>query len=158
MIKAAVITASDRCARGQAEDRSGALARERMESAGLEVVFYKVVCDEREQIAGAIREAVDEHAADLVVTSGGTGLGPRDLTPEATADVIDREVPGIAERIRAISVEVVPTAVLSRAIAGQRGGSLVVNLPGSPKAVDETLGVVLGVIEHASQMAAGGGH
>jgi molybdopterin adenylyltransferase len=157
-MRAAVITASDRCAAGEAEDRSGELARERLEDAGAEVVYYALVCDDRARIADAIREAVDERGADIVLTTGGTGLGPRDVTPEATRDVIDREVPGIAEHIRAMSITHSPNARLSRAIAGQRASSLIVNLPGSPKAVAETIAIVLSVADHALQMIAGGGH
>lgn len=157
-MRAAVITASDRCRRGQCDDLSGARARELLEAEGVEVVFYKLVADEREDIAAAIRLAVDRHGADLVVTTGGTGLSPRDVTPEATLDAVEREVPGIAEHIRAASVRMSPNAMLSRAVAGQRGTSLVVNLPGSPKAVEETLGIVLTVADHAMRMMAGEGH
>jgi molybdenum cofactor synthesis domain-containing protein len=157
-MRAAVITASDRCFEGAAEDVSGALLRERLEESGAELVSYALVPDDVEDIAHAIRIAVDEHEADLVITTGGTGLGPRDVTPEATRDVIEREVPGIAERIRAASLEKSPNAALSRAIAGQRAGALIVNLPGSPKAVEETLPLVLDVAEHALRMMAGEGH
>lgn len=157
-MRAAVITASDRCSRGEAEDLSGPAARDRLEAAGIEVVSYAVVPDDRGSIETAIIDAIDERGADLVVTTGGTGLGPRDVTPEATRAAIDREVPGIAEHIRAESLVHSANAMLSRGIAGQRGAALVVNLPGSPKAVEETLGIVLSVAEHAIRMAAGEGH
>lgn len=157
-MRAAVITASDRCSSGETQDVSGEVARERLEEAGAEVVYYAIVSDDQGRIAEAIREAVDQRGADLVLTTGGTGLGPRDVTPEATRDVIEREVPGIADHIRAASIAYSPNAMLSRALAGQRGSALVVNLPGSPKAVAETIAIVLSVAEHALRMIAGEGH
>ncbi|MBU6422734.1 MAG: MogA/MoaB family molybdenum cofactor biosynthesis protein [Chloroflexota bacterium] len=160
-MRAAVITASTKGARGQRPDESGPAMREVLESAGIAVVSSALVPDDADKIALAIREAI-VLGANVVLTTGGTGLSPNDVTPEATRRVIDREVPGIAEALRATSLAKTAHGMLSRGIAGAAGATLVVNLPGSPRAVRESLDVLLPVLPHAVELLAGesgeGGH
>ena len=150
MFRVAILTVSDHSAEGTRQDESGAVIRE-MVTASLDanVVAYLVVPDERQAIEAALRGWADRCEADLVLTTGGTGLAPRDVTPEATRAVVDREVPGIPEAMRAASLAKTPFAMLSRMIAGTRGQTLIVNLPGSPRAVRENLAVVLPALPHA---------
>ena len=122
------------------------------------MIEYEVVPDEKASISQAIKEAADELKADIVLTTGGTGLSFRDVTPEATREVVEKEIPGFAELMRQKSFEITPTAILSRAIAGIRGKSLVINLPGSPKAVKECLDIILPLLPHALDMVKGKGH
>ena len=152
-MRIAVLTVSDRCARGEAEDKSGPLISEILADA--ETVCYRCVPDDRAAISSALIEMCDGFHSDVVFTTGGTGFAPRDVTPEATRDVIEREVPGIPEAIRAESLKITPKAMLSRAAAGIRGKTLIVNLPGSPKAVRESLAVVLPVLDHALETLSG---
>ena len=151
---AAVTTLSDRSFRGEREDKSGPLISELLKDTA-ETVRYRCVPDEREQIAAALIEMCDALHSDVVFTTGGTGFSPRDVTPEATKDVIDREAPGVAEAIRAKSMEITPMAMLSRAVSGIRGKTLIINLPGSPKAVRESIEVVLPVLDHAVETLSG---
>lgn len=150
-----VITVSDKGSRGERVDESGAVAIELLESIGGVVKKYIIVPDEKEEIKDEIIEMTDSLKVDFVVTSGGTGFSPRDVTPEATLEVIERIVPGIPEAIRAESLKVTPKAMLSRAAAGIRNKSLIVNLPGSPKGVRECLGIIMPVLKHGIEILRG---
>ena len=150
-----VLTISDAGSRGLREDASGDLICRRMEDQGFRLVLRDLVPDEGDLIAQRLRHWCDGGQVDLVLTTGGTGLGPRDVTPEATRSVLDFEVPGMAEAMRMETLRHTPMAMLSRSVAGVRSGCLVVNLPGSPKAVQETLDVVLPAIPHALEMIKG---
>ncbi|MEO8456441.1 MAG: MogA/MoaB family molybdenum cofactor biosynthesis protein [Chloroflexota bacterium] len=152
---AAILTASDKASSGEREDTSGAAIRELLGTIGVEVGKHEVVPDEQEVIAGRLQEWVDEGDVQLIVTTGGTGLGPRDVTVEATKSVLDYEVPGIAEAMRAEGLRHTPMSMISRAVAGVRDRVLIINLPGSPKGVRENLAVVLPVLQHALELLAG---
>jgi len=153
--KVGVITASDKGARGEREDLSGQVIREMVQDIQGDVVEYLVLPDEFELLRDALVQFADKLQLDLIVTTGGTGLAKRDITPEATRAVIDREVPGMAEAMRAASLAKTPFAMLSRAVVGTRGDALIVNLPGSPKGVRECLEVLLPVLPHAMQILQG---
>jgi len=149
MIKAGVLTISDKGFRGQRKDTAGPLLGEILTAAGYTVVRQDVVPDNREVIAERLIEWVDEEGLRLVVTTGGTGVSPADVTPEAMGEVISYQIPGMAEAMRASSLKKTPHAMLSRAMAGVRGISLIINVPGSPKAAEENLRVVLPALDHA---------
>ena len=153
-MKFSVITVSDRCSRGECEDKSGTLLCELLKPYG-ELLSYSTVPDEKEQISDMLINMCDTLHSDVVFTTGGTGFAPRDITPEATKAVIEKEVPGISEAIRYESLKITPKAMLSRAISGIRGKTLIINLPGSPKAVRESLEVVLPVLPHAVETLSG---
>lgn len=155
-IRYAVITLSDRGAAGQREDTAGPLVAERVEQTiDATCIARPILADDRKGIERTLIELCDDQICDLIITTGGTGLSPRDVTPEATRAIIDREVPGVAEAIRAGGLAHTPRAMLSRGICGQRGHSLIVNLSGSPKAVREQLDVLLPVLAHALETATG---
>ena len=151
-MKVAVLTISDRSARGERPDEGGPLVEQLVAAAGSDVVKRAIVADERDEIESALRDWADDGVVDLILTTGGTGLGARDVTPEATKAVIDREAPGIAEAMRAAGNAHTPMAALSRQIAGARGTTLIVNLPGSPKAIRESLDAVIEILPHAVEM------
>lgn len=154
-IQAVVITASDACSRGEREDASGAALVELLTNLGAEIVAARILSDDLDPLAQALREFAARSDVNLIITTGGTGLGPRDNTPEATQSVIQREAPGIAEAIRAESLKATPMAMLSRGVCGICSGTLIVNLPGSPKAVRETFAVIAPVLPHALDLLAG---
>ncbi len=151
----AALTISDAGAKGERVDTSGDVIVEMMTESGFELVDRRIVADERDLISSQIAEWCDSAAADVVVTTGGTGLGPRDVTPEATRAVIDIEAPGIAEAMRMETLKNTPFAMLSRGVTGVRNGCLIVNLPGSPSGVRETLEVALRSMPHALEMIRG---
>lgn len=155
---AAVITVSDLGSKGLRVDTSGPAVQEMLKQAGYEIVRAEIVPDERDEIAALLRACADETKANLIITTGGTGLSPRDVTPEATLDVLEREIRAIPVAMWVEGLKVTPRAMLSRAVAGTRGSSLIVNLPGSEKAARENLSAVLPALEHALHMIAGEGH
>lgn len=157
MYRVGVITASDKGFEGRREDKSAAVIREIITGLGWELVSYRLVPDDLTHIKNALIAMTDEEKVDLILTTGGTGLGPRDVTPEATKAVIEREVPGIAEVMRAESMPKTPRAMLSRAVAGIRKQTLVINLPGSPKAVRECLEAILPALPHGLEILTGRG-
>ena len=152
MIRAGILTASTLGARGEREDTSGQAIRELLETIGATVEAYQVVTDERATIANALVAWCDNQDLDLILTTGGTGLSPTDVTPDATRTVVEREVPGLAEAMRLEGLRHTPRAMLSRAVAGVRGRTLIVNLPGSPKGARESLGAILEVLPHAIEI------
>lgn len=155
MYKVGIITASDKGSRGEREDLSGQVIREEVAKIGGEVVEYAVIPDEQELIQNKLIEMSDIKKLDLVLTTGGTGFSPRDVTPEATLAVIDRLVPGIPELVRMESYKITPRAILSRATAGIRKQTLIINLPGSPKAVRENLEWILPSLPHGLDILKG---
>lgn len=154
MYRIAIITASDKGARGEREDLSGQAIRELCQGFAV-VTSYEILADERALIAAALRKLCDEDLADVVFTTGGTGFSPRDVTPEATMDVVERPAPGIPEAMRARSLKATDRAMLTRAAAGIRKRTLIINLPGSPKAVRECLEVVLPALGHGVDILRG---
>ncbi|MTV49098.1 molybdenum cofactor biosynthesis protein [Heliobacillus mobilis] len=155
MIRVGILTASDKGSRGEREDRSAVVISDSLRHIDGNVAAYKIVPDERELIAAALREMADDLALDLIFTTGGTGFSPRDVTPEATLAVVERLVPGIPEAIRAESMKITPRAMLTRGTAGIRGKTLIINLPGSPKAVAECLDVILQALPHGIEILKG---
>jgi len=148
-LNAAILTLSDKGSRGEREDLSGPALRDWLTERGVAVACMALMPDELEQIAALLEDWADRLRLDLILTTGGTGVSPRDLTPEATRRVIERELPGFAERMRMESLKKTPHAIISRAIAGIRGGTLIVNLPGSPKGAVENLAAIWPAIPHA---------
>jgi molybdenum cofactor synthesis domain-containing protein len=153
VISVAVLTVSDKGSKGEREDLSGPLIGEMIKQIGAELKYYEIIPDEKI----LIKEKLIEYSrkVDLILTTGGTGLSIRDVTPEATLEIIDKEVPGIAEAMRSEGLKKTSRAMLSRAVAGVKGNSLIINLPGSPKAVKESLSVILDVIPHAIEKIKG---
>jgi molybdopterin adenylyltransferase len=155
MFTAGILTISDKGASGERHDKSGEVIREVLSGMDVLIGHYQIVPDERGLIAQTLANWADEGNIDVLLTTGGTGLTPRDVTPEATLSVIDREVPGFAEAMRADSLKKTPMAMLSRAVVGTRARCLIVNLPGSPKAVRECLAVILPALSHAVETLRG---
>ena len=155
MKRAAIITASDSGYRGEREDLSGPAIKEILEREGYEVISMDILPDDQVMLAGKLQEIADSEKAELILTTGGTGFSERDVTPEATEEVIERKVPGIPEAIRAYSMTITKRAMLSRATAGIRGKTLIVNLPGSPKAVRESLEYIIDALAHGLEILSG---
>jgi molybdopterin adenylyltransferase len=155
MLTFGILTISDKGSQGQRHDKSADVLRECLSQLDSNIIKYDIIPDEHEVIAGKLAEWADEGRMDVILTTGGTGLSQRDVTPEATLSVIDKSAPGFAEAMRVKSLEKTPMAILSRATAGVRGKCLIINLPGSPKAVRECLEVVLPVIPHAVEIIKG---
>ena len=154
-IRAVVITASDACSRGEREDASGAALVQLLTDLGAQIIETKILSDDLDPLVQSLTEFAERDDVNLIITTGGTGLGPRDNTPEATRKVIEREAPGIAEAVRAESLKATPMAMLSRGVCGVRSGTLIINLPGSPKAVKESFSVIAPVLSHALDLLAG---
>lgn len=154
-IKTAVLTISDKGAVGERKDLSGPVIKEMMEAIGAVIVYEEIIADEKEEIKASLIKIADQNKADLILTTGGTGFAERDITPEATLEVIEKEVPGIPEKIRADTISITPQAALSRARAGIRKQTLIINFPGSPKAVRECLEAVIEVIPHGVKILKG---
>jgi len=155
MVRVAILTASDKGVRGEREDKSAEVIREMVAQLGWQVVEYKIVPDDLEKIKEALIEFSDRDKVELVFTTGGTGFSPRDNTPEATLAVVQRLVPGLPEAMRLESLKKTPRAMLSRAVAGIRHRTLIVNLPGSPRAVKECLNVILPSLPHGLEVLSG---
>lgn len=154
-IRAVVITVSDACSRGERKDASGEALVQLLTDLGAEIVKTRIVSDDPEPLSDLLREFADQPEVNLIVTTGGTGLAPRDNTPEATRAVIEREASGLAEAMRSETLGHTPLAMLSRGVCGIRSGTLIINLPGSPKAVSESFAVIAPVLNHAIALLAG---
>ena len=155
MRQAAILTISDKGFRGEREDISGPMVRESLDNAGFSVAYVETLPDDQHLIEERLCRLADQASIDLVVTTGGTGVSPQDVTPDATLAVIDRQIPGMAEAMRAASLKKTPHAILSRAVAGIRGETLIINLPGSVKGARENLQVVLPALQHALEKIQG---
>ena len=158
MIKVATLTISDSCSKGQREDISGQTIKDILPKEKFEICEHRVAADEQISIKEALLYFSDELKADIILTTGGTGFGPRDVTPEVTIDVCQKMASGLAEAMRSEGLKKTKNAILSRAVAGIRGNTLIINLPGSPKGVKESLEAILDVLPHAVKMMSGAGH
>jgi len=155
MIRAGVLTLSDKASKGQREDVSGKVAQDILRDADITTVLYEIIPDEYDLITSKLIDWCDNKSISLIITTGGTGLSPRDFTPDATLDVIEKEVPGMEEVMRIKSLEKTPHAMISRAAVGIRKETLIINLPGSPGAVQDCLGAIMGAIPHALKKIGG---
>jgi molybdopterin adenylyltransferase len=155
IIRAVVITVSDACSRGERKDESGGTLVQLLKELGAEIAATKILNDDLDPLAEALRKFASQPEVNLIVTTGGTGLAPRDNTPEATLAVIEREAPGLAEAMRIETLKNTPLAMLSRGVCGIRSGTLIINLPGSPKAVRESFAVIAPVLPHAIALLVG---
>lgn len=155
MITVGILTLSDKGARGEREDLSGVEIKKLVHEIPAEVKAYEVIPDEKNLIKDKLIEYADDKGLDIIITTGGTGVSPRDVTPDATLEVIDKEIPGMAEVMRFESLKKTPRAMISRAVVGLRGRTLIINLPGSPKGVRENLSVILPAISHAVEKIKG---
>lgn len=158
MIRVAILTVSDSCSQGEREDISGQTIKDMLPEDRFEICRKKIVADDHEKIVNELKHFSDKADIDVVFTTGGTGLGPRDVTPEATASVCERIIPGLGEMMRAEGLKKTKNAILSRGIAGICNRTIVINLPGSPRGVKESLEIILDVLPHAVDMMHGGGH
>lgn len=154
-IRAIVITVSDACARGERKDESGETLAQLLGELGAEIVERKILSDDLKPLADALRHSAERRDVNLIITTGGTGLAPRDNTPEATLQVIEREAPGLAEAMRTETFKQTPMAMISRGVCGVRFGTLIINLPGSPKSVRESFAVIKPVLNHAIDLLSG---
>lgn len=155
MIKAAILTISDKGSRGERKDGTGEVLRSLLEESSYKIVHYKIIPDEIDEIVEELIKASDELKVDLILTNGGTGFSKRDVTPEATLKVIHKQVPGIPEAMRMRSLQITPKAMLSRAVAGIRNETLIINLPGSPKGAVENLQVIMPALGHGIEILKG---
>ncbi|MCU4137316.1 MAG: Molybdopterin biosynthesis enzyme MoaB/MogA [Thermodesulfobacteria bacterium] len=155
MIKVGILTLSDKGSKGEREDLSGKALKDFSEVEGWKVIKYEIIPDEKEQIVEILKIWVDKEKLDFIITTGGTGVYPRDVTPEATKEVIEKEIPGIPEYIRYISYPLTPMAALTRGVAGIRKKTLIINLPGSPKAIKEIFPKLIPIIKHAIEKIKG---
>lgn len=155
MIKVGILTLSDKGSKGEREDLTGTILKDLVQNEGWIVQEYLIIPDEKEMIVNTLSMWVDEKKLDLILTNGGTGVYPRDVTPEATKEVIEKEIPGISEYIRYISYPLTPMAALTRGVAGIRKQTLIINLPGSPKAVKEIFPHLIPIIKHAIEKIKG---
>jgi molybdopterin adenylyltransferase len=158
IIRAVVITVSDRCSRGEQVDESGPALAALLSEAGAEIVAAEIVPDDLELLAQTLRAHSDRADVNLIVTTGGTGFSPRDNTPEATRAIIEKEAPGLSEAMRMETLKKTPLAMVSRGVSGLRSGTLIINLPGSPKGVRESFEVIRPVLGHAVALLSGGPH
>jgi len=158
MIKVAILTISDSCSQNKKEDLSGPTIKQLLDKNIFEICDYKIVADEQDKITSQLINFADDLKVDIVFTTGGTGLGPRDVTPEATQQVCEKNVPGLCEMMRTEGLKKTKNAILSRGVAGTRANTLIIHLPGSPKAVKESIEAIIDVLPHAIEMMAGKGH
>ncbi len=157
-IRVSVLTVSDSVSSGRSQDRSGPSVIARCKELGWQIVSSGIRADDRAAIEQFLKETADSNRVDLIITTGGTGLGPRDVTPEATAAVVERLIPGFSEQMRAAGRDKTPRAILSRAAAGIRGKTIIVNLPGSPRGAVESLDAIAGLLPHSVAIVNGAGH
>ncbi len=154
-ISAVVVTVSDACSRGERPDHSGAALKELLEGMGSVIIAHRIIPDDLQPLADTLANFADRAEVNLIITTGGTGFGPRDNTPEATLKIIEREAPGVAEAMRMATLKFTPMAMISRGVCGIRSATLIINLPGSPKAVRESFAVIKPVLKHAVALLAG---